>query len=161
MQRDDELITIASFNTPVEAHMAQVTLEGQGIESFLGDEHIVSMNPLYSIAVGGVKVKVRLRDEQASKDILFPDEVPAAASVPRARSNAFVKSRQCITCRSEQLTFYGVTPYKVVMTAILIGTVFVASGLSYKALGGGLLFFGLLALIPGKYHKCHECGARW
>ena len=161
MQRDDDLITIAAFNTPIEAQMAQVTLEGQGIESFLSDEHIVSMNPLYSHAVGGVKVKVRLRDEHASREILFPQEPPVTARVPRARSNAFVKSKQCPSCRSEHMTFYGVTPYKLVMTAILVGVVFVASEFSVKALGGTLLFFGLLALIPGKYHTCHDCGARW
>jgi transposase-like protein len=48
-------------------------LESQGIEVFLRDNHTVESNPLYSNAVGGVKLFVKTEDYQTAKQIL--DEV--------------------------------------------------------------------------------------
>jgi hypothetical protein len=49
---------IATFNTPNEAYFAKMILEASGIASSLFDENLISIQPLYSIAVGGVKLAV-------------------------------------------------------------------------------------------------------
>jgi hypothetical protein len=51
--------TIACFDNPIDAHLLRIELENQGIEVFLADEHLVSIQPLYSYAIGGAKVRVR------------------------------------------------------------------------------------------------------
>ena len=64
------LITIATFETPVEAHILSSALRDADVECFIFDEHIVSINWLFSNAVGGVKVKVLEDDVAVALDTL-------------------------------------------------------------------------------------------
>jgi hypothetical protein len=64
------LVTIASFNQPTEAHILKGRLEAEGIPCFLGDENIVAAQPFYSVAVGGVKLKVTEDDAEEARAIL-------------------------------------------------------------------------------------------
>lgn len=52
------LTTIATFSKPYEAHIARSRLEAQGIPAFVADEHTITMNWLYSQAMGGVRLQV-------------------------------------------------------------------------------------------------------
>jgi len=58
------LTTIASYSFPYEAHIARAKLESEGIPAFVADEHTISMQWLYSNALGGVRLQVadNLRD---------------------------------------------------------------------------------------------------
>ena len=53
-----KLVTLAAFNMPYQAHLAKSRLEAAGVPAFIRDEHLISINPLYSPALGGVKVQV-------------------------------------------------------------------------------------------------------
>ncbi len=64
------LITVATFNNPLEAHIICGRLESEGIECFLADENIVQANWLYANAVGGVKIRVRREDAAAAHHIV-------------------------------------------------------------------------------------------
>lgn len=66
----ERLVTIATFNELTEAHILKGRLEAEGILCFLGDEHIVGVQPFYSVAVGGVKLKVTEGDVMEAKSIL-------------------------------------------------------------------------------------------
>ena len=55
----DRLVTIATFDSPTEAHILQATLEDEGIQTYLADENIVGTDWLYAGLVGGVKLQVR------------------------------------------------------------------------------------------------------
>ncbi|OKL41813.1 putative signal transducing protein [Pontibacter flavimaris] len=66
----ERLVTIATFNELTEAHILKGRLEAEGILCFLGDEHIVGVHPFYSVAVGGVKLKVTEGDVMEAKAIL-------------------------------------------------------------------------------------------
>lgn len=55
-------VTIQIFDDAVSAHLLRVRLESDGIECFIEDEHIVTMNPLFNYAVGGIKLKVHETD---------------------------------------------------------------------------------------------------
>lgn len=60
------LITLKTFDDSISAHILRNRLESEGISCFIHDEHVVTMNPLYNIAVGGIKLKVKEEDlEQA------------------------------------------------------------------------------------------------
>jgi tetratricopeptide (TPR) repeat protein len=65
-----ELVTIAAFSFPAQAHVVKGRLEAEGIRAFVVDEELVTANWLYSGAVGGVKVKVREGDVERALDIL-------------------------------------------------------------------------------------------
>lgn len=55
-------VLVKRFDNSIDAHLFRISLENEGIECFLVDEEIVTINPLYSNAVGGIKAKVREED---------------------------------------------------------------------------------------------------
>jgi DNA-directed RNA polymerase subunit RPC12/RpoP len=57
-----ELITIKTFDNPINAHLLKVHLQENGIHSIINDEHIISLNPLYNLSMGGIKLKVNIKD---------------------------------------------------------------------------------------------------
>lgn len=57
-----EFITLKIFDNYIEAHLLKTKLESESIYCFLQDESIVATNPLYSFAVGGIKLKVKKED---------------------------------------------------------------------------------------------------
>jgi Zn finger protein HypA/HybF involved in hydrogenase expression len=65
------LITFKTFDNSMDAHILKIKLESEGITCFLFDEHIVSVNPLYSNLVGGIKLKINEEDLAHSKNIVF------------------------------------------------------------------------------------------
>ena len=52
-----ERITVKTFDTSVNAHLFRIELENEGIESFIYDEETITMDPLLSNAIGGIKAK--------------------------------------------------------------------------------------------------------
>ena len=66
----EELITIANFSHPTEADPVVAWLESEGIECFLTNEYTVTMNWLYSNAIGGVGVRIRAADVERANEIL-------------------------------------------------------------------------------------------
>lgn len=66
----ERLITVATFSQPTEAHILKGRLEAEGIPCFLGDEHIIAAQPLYSVAVGGVKLQVTEGDAEEALEML-------------------------------------------------------------------------------------------
>ena len=66
-----ELITIKTFDNSIDAHLLRIELENEGIECYIYDEHTVTVFPLYSNAVGGIKVKILKKDLELAKSILL------------------------------------------------------------------------------------------
>lgn len=64
------LITFKTFDNAIDAHILKIKLESEDITCFLFDENIVSVNPLYSNLVGGIKLKVNEEDLERAKEIL-------------------------------------------------------------------------------------------
>jgi len=64
------LITIKTFDTGIQAHIFKNKLENEGIVCYIHDENIVTLNPLYNFAVGGVKLKVNEQDAEEARSIL-------------------------------------------------------------------------------------------
>jgi len=60
--------------------MAKSILDSAGIESFLADENVISMNWLWSNALGGVKLQVRKTDVAVASELLEQTLSEAAAS---------------------------------------------------------------------------------
>ena len=55
---EGDLVTIARDLTPTDAHMLCACLQAAGLPASLADAHLVQANPLWSVAVGGVKLRV-------------------------------------------------------------------------------------------------------
>jgi hypothetical protein len=73
------LVTAHQFLTVQEAIRAKSILDSAGIESFLADDNLASMNWLWSNALGRVKLQVRKTDTAIALNLLNqkPDEAAA------------------------------------------------------------------------------------
>jgi len=65
--------TLASFNLPMDAHLLRARLEGSGITAYVRDENLITLDWLYSNAVGGVKVDVMDEDYEKALELLNSD----------------------------------------------------------------------------------------
>lgn len=84
--------TVAVFYSIVEAQLFKAFLESHRVACFLADEHIVSINPLYASAVGGIKINVH--SEFLEKAIALYDDFQ------NGREEAVI-AEPCPQCQSE------------------------------------------------------------
>lgn len=63
-------VLVASFLQPIDAHVARIALESEGIEVVVDDEHTVSIDPLAAVALGGVKLRVRASRAEDAAEVL-------------------------------------------------------------------------------------------
>lgn len=63
-------ISIASYSTPIEAHLARILLEDEGIEAIIADEHLGDTAGGYIQAIGGIRLQVRASEAEAARAIL-------------------------------------------------------------------------------------------
>lgn len=68
--QEEKFTLLRRFQYTSEAIIYQGKLESQGIEVYLRDNNIVDSNPLYSNAVGGVKMFVKTEDFDKANEIL-------------------------------------------------------------------------------------------
>ena len=69
-----ELITLKTFDNSIDAHILKARLENEGIDCYLFDENIVSLNPLYNITVGGIKLKINEINLSKAQEIILEIE---------------------------------------------------------------------------------------
>ncbi len=91
-----ELITIKTFDNSIEAHLLKSKLESENIKCFLFDENIVCLNPLYNIAVGGIKLKINKSDIEKASQIINETEKSAL-------TNDQGEVIKCPNCESEEV----------------------------------------------------------
>lgn len=105
-------MTIEIYSRIIDARLAQARLEGAGIATFLLDESLASIDPFLINAIGGVKLQVKLDDEQAARELLTqpladePHEIDESVSrCPRCDSEyvfetgADGSSMECRRCK--------------------------------------------------------------
>jgi hypothetical protein len=63
-------VVIASYDNYVPAHIAMGRLEEEGINCWLQDEYTVTIDPLLSNAVGGIKLVVIESQAERALEIL-------------------------------------------------------------------------------------------
>lgn len=71
-----DFITVAVFSYPHEITILKHLLQSAGINYFFENETMMSIVPMYSQALGGIRLKVHENDADAVKDIL--DQLAAA-----------------------------------------------------------------------------------
>jgi hypothetical protein len=64
------LITLKTFDNPIEAHLYRTILENEGIACEVFDEMTLGLNPFYNMAGGGVKLKIAEEDLEEATVIL-------------------------------------------------------------------------------------------
>jgi predicted RNA-binding Zn-ribbon protein involved in translation (DUF1610 family) len=78
----DRFVLVKTFDDYVSAHIALGRLEEDGIRGWLKDEHSISVNPVLSNALGGIKLMVLHEDAERAAGILRSIVNEARASHP-------------------------------------------------------------------------------
>lgn len=66
----DKIIVFETFYNPIEANIVKSRLLDSGLQCFLSDENSVVINPLFTQALGGVKLHILERDFEKATDVL-------------------------------------------------------------------------------------------
>ena len=88
------LIVFKTFDNPIDAYLLKTKLKSEGIRSYLFDENIISINPLYNLTLGGIKLMINNSDLEKSNAIL--EEIEQFSLIgnkkngcPKCQSNLF------------------------------------------------------------------------
>jgi len=91
-----KFVTVKVFDTAIDAHIYRNMLENEGIECHIFDENIVTINPLFNFAVGGIKLKVLTEDREKAEQIItefvnqpMTDDNENIISCPKCQSTDF------------------------------------------------------------------------
>jgi hypothetical protein len=124
-----DFVVLQSFNNYMDAHLLMTRLESDEIECWLQDENTVTINPILTNAVGGIKLLVRKEDFKKARDIF--------REIERARHEAI----ECPNCKGHNVELVS-TPRKAAnwFSAILT------------------FFLGDYALTVNKVNHCFDCG---
>ena len=64
------LITIQTFDNPLEANLVKLQLESFDIPAVIKDEQMVGLIPIYNITLGGIKLQVSEKDFEKATALL-------------------------------------------------------------------------------------------
>lgn len=131
--KHDAIVTVACFNDEFDANLARIQIEGAGIECFLADTNIVSINWLYANAAHGIKLNVRASDAQQAQQILSEKKL-------MEKEQPDENDLKCPSCGSEDIKLSG--PSK---------------GWAYLS----ILFFNFPITLRKNTNKCNACGHTW
>ena len=96
------LVTLRSYRDPIDAELAKSQLVSAGIPAIILDQHLVSIQWLYSNAIGGVKLKVDESDFDAALEVLEDERDADLATIPESQSPP-VDGDFCPLCGSSEV----------------------------------------------------------
>lgn len=69
-----DFVILQSFDNYMDAHLLLTRLESEDIECWLQDENTVTINPILTNAVGGIKLLVKKEDLSTARQIFWEIE---------------------------------------------------------------------------------------
>ena len=137
-------VTVGTYWHATGAHLAQIRLEAEGIESILLDENVTVT--LWGNAVGGIKLQVRASEAARARQIL--EQVGEGAKHVSTPAGD-VWCPRCPRCGSDQTEAVR-RPSVVLLVAGTIASF-------------GLLLVALpwLLGVPKRWRRCVKCGHGW
>jgi hypothetical protein len=136
---NDKIVVYETFTDPNHAHIVKGLLEQYGIDCFLSDEHMVSLNAMYSAAVGGVKLHVFEKDiDRVSALLQSENAIPETNSGQEPEASKIT----CPQCHSGNVAYGGSVTKKFGLSTALIFSVITSF---------------VLMVYPFKMRKVYHC----
>src|SRR5665647_1252588 len=123
-----DLVTVKTFDNYFLANIIVSRLHSEGIECYLKDEATVTMDPILTNAIGGIKLVVK------------KEEAPSVTEILQRYDEEYLNAATCPQCGAHQFSYIakpGVTNF---LTAILT------------------TLFGSYAVAPHYLYQCGNCG---
>lgn len=121
-------VVLNAYNNYVDAHIARGVLEEEGINCWLKDEYTVTIDPILTNAIGGIKIMVHKSQAERAWDILTTIKKEQQAKV------------SCPNCGSHNIELVS-TPRKAMNWISAITT----------------FFIGDYAITTDKVNHCFDC----
>ena len=102
--KEDKIVVYQSYIDPIKANIVRGLLESYGIECFLSDENMVTLNALYSSAVGGVKLNVFEKDIDQITALLQSQDILDEPGIAAEKEGNKVF---CPVCQSGDVSYGG------------------------------------------------------
>jgi predicted RNA-binding Zn-ribbon protein involved in translation (DUF1610 family) len=123
-----DFVTIRTFQNYFSAHILLGRFRDSGIDCFLKDEFTVTVDPILSNAVGGIKLIVKKEDEEEANLLL------------RQFDESYRQSAVCPKCGSKTIELVPKKTTANIATAILTW------------------LFGSYAISAKNIYQCSSCG---
>lgn len=151
------LVTLTTFRTAQDAHLAKAVLEDEGVPAFLGDENVTSIAPYMSPA--GVKLQVAAEDVDRAEGILNRIAgLDVAERTTASAQQAIRHPEQCPHCGSPD-----VRGTRRLFGFLVCAALLVAVGVAVDQLI--MAFYLTLAVciffLVASPYRCADCGHRW
>lgn len=121
-------VSVRSYDNYIPAHMMLQRLEEEGIKGYLKDEHTVTIDPILSNAIGGIKL------------MIYEQQVERALSLIESFEQSYHESVECPNCQSHNIAYIPQRNTSNWFSAILTW------------------MFGSYAIAPKKVYHCYNCG---
>lgn len=86
----DEIVTLAQYDRPVDAHLARGQLEVEGISCIVINDGIDNLSVYHAVEPGLVRLQVRAEDRERASEVLglnLPPEPVAQVNCPHCGSD--------------------------------------------------------------------------
>lgn len=123
-----DLVTVKTFDSYFLANIILGRLHAEGIECYLKDETTVTMDPILTNAIGGIKLVVKSNEADAVKTIL------------KGYDEEYLNSATCPKCGAHQFSYIAKPGMTNFLTAIVT------------------TIFGSYAVAPDYVYQCGSCG---
>lgn len=135
-----KFLAIRSYDNYIPAHLALGRLKEDGIQGWLKDENTVTIDPILSNAVGGIKLMVAADD--AEKAISILDEL----------EKKYTATMACPWCRSHNIDLVSsprkVTNWLSAISTFILGNFAIAAEKEYHCFDCNREFLTPLAITP-------------
>lgn len=122
-----ETVTLKTFDNYFSANIILSRLQQAGIPCYLRDEYTVTIDPILSNAIGGIKLTVNL------------DDVPDASKLLQQFEEEYLRSVECPQCAGNNILHVCRAGAGNFITAILTW------------------LFSSYAVAPEKVYQCQNC----
>jgi DNA-directed RNA polymerase subunit M/transcription elongation factor TFIIS len=104
------MITLTTATYLHEADMIRMRLEASGIKAFIPDQNTSSIQPLFSNAIGGIRIQIDENDLARAREVL-------KNALPQADRGIF----ECPACKSDAVTYEGISKQFAFLSLFLLG----------------------------------------
>lgn len=122
-----EMVTVKTFDNYFTANIILTRLQDAGIHCYLKDEYTVTIDPILSNAIGGIKLTVESKDVSVAEKLLSQFE------------EEYLKSVKCPKCSGNHIQLISKPGAGNFITAILTW------------------LFSSYAIAPEQVYQCQDC----
>lgn len=142
----DKIVVFDIFYNPIEANIIKARLMDSGVQCFLSDENVITINPLYTQALGGVKLHLFEKDVNTAKSILQDEHVEfalneAVADLKDSESKGAHSDIPCPNCGSFNVGYVQATKKRFSIITMIISILLV-----------------VYPFVAKKTNHCFDCG---